>query len=370
MAESNPEPEAPRISKLADLWQDGVRIRSLSLGGLFLLALLYTLHFAKHLLMPIVVAILLALLFLPLVRWCKRRLRLPEAWGAALVMLGLLAILIGSVFFVAEPAGNWLQALPGKMPEIESRLNLLKKPMQKVTQASAEMEKLATLPAPASGQQAVQVAAPTPISLLMSQTPAFLANLLATFVLLYFLLVSGDLFLRKLVAMTPAYHDQKKTVEIFRNIEENISRYLQMTTGINLGLGFLIGLAAFFVGLKNYLLWGVLAYVLNYVPYLGAMIGMLAVFVVGLMSFASTSQAFVMPGIYFVLAVIEGNFVTPMLMSRFMILNPVAIFISLMFWGWIWGIVGVFLAVPILTVIKIFCDRIAPLKPIGEFLGH
>lgn len=370
MVEPFPDSQAPHPDKPGHRWKDGDRVRSIPLRGLFLLALLYTLHFAKHILIPIVVAVLLALLFLPLVRWFKRRLHLPEAWSAAVIMVGLLGIMIGSVFFVAEPAGNWLQALPGKIPEIESRLNILKRPIQKMTAASAEVERLAALPDSAQEKQSVQVAAPTPLNMLMSQTPAFLANFTAMLVLTYFLLVSGDLFLRKLVAMNPAYHDQKKTVEIFRNIEGNVSKYLQMTTGINLGLGFLIGLAAYFVGLKNYLLWGVLAYLLNYVPYLGAMAGMLAVFLVGLMSFASTSQALVMPGIYFVLAVIEGNFITPMTMSRFMILNPVAIFISLMFWGWIWGIVGVFLAVPILTVAKIFCDRIDPLKPVGEFLGH
>jgi len=349
---------------------DRNRFFNFSVCGLFVLAVLYTLNLAKHFLIPIVVAVLLALLFLPFVRWFKRRLGLPETCGALIILLGVVTVLIGSVFFVAAPASDWLQALPSKMPEIESRLKLLKEPMLQMSAASAEVEKLTTVSPSGREDKAVKVAPPTPLSILMSQTPAFLANLIAMLVLLYFLLVSGDLFLKKLVAFHSSYSRKKKAVEIFRNIEENISLYLQTTTGINLGLGLVIGLAAFFVGLKNYILWGVLAYVLNYIPYLGALTGILAMFLVGLMSFASISQAFIMPGIYLMLAVIEGNFITPYIMSRFLILNPVAVFISLMFWGWIWGIVGVFLAVPILTVTKIFCDRIDPLKPVGNFLGH
>ena len=188
-------------------------------------------------------------------------------------------------------------------------------------------------------------------------------------ILLYFLLASGDSFLRKLVPMIPKLRDKVRAVEIAHDIEENISKYLQMTFLINFCLGLSIGIASYFVGLQNYILWGVLGFLLNFIPYIGAMVGIVSILFVGLITFSSPQQAFVMPGIYLLIAIIEGNFLTPMIMGRFMTLDPVAIFISLMFWGWIWGIPGALLAVPILAVVKILCDHIVPLEPVGAFLG-
>ncbi len=370
----------PRLSKLSEMLQDGVGVRSVVLSGLFLLAILYTLYFAKEFFLPIFLSILLTFLLVPTVRFLKVRLHLPEHLGAAIVMLGLLGCLAGGVYFVSEPASNWLQTLPAKMPELETRLRLLKKPIEKVTAASAEVEKLTTVTTANSTtsttatktqvvQQVPPVASHAPLALLLSQTPAFLANFMVMLILLYFLLASGNSFLRKLVTMTPKLRDKVRAVEIARDIEDKISKYLRVTFFINACLGLAVGVASYFVGLQNYILWGILAFLFNFVPYLGALTGIVSVLLVGLLTFSTTSHAFVMPGIYLAIAVLEGNFITPLIMGRFMTLNPVAIFISLMFWGWIWGIPGALLAVPILAIVKILCDHVEPLEPIGEFLG-
>ncbi len=274
------------------------------------------------------------------------------------------------MFFVAEPASKWLQTVQMQLPQMEYRLRLLKKPMEKVTAATAEVEKLTDMTSSGSTKkEVVQADDHFTLAVLMKQTPTFLANLFVMLILMYFLMASGDSFLRKLVEMTPKLRDKVKAVEITRDIEDKISKYLQLTFLINACLGFSIGVASYFVGLQNYILWGVLAFLFNFVPYIGAFAGIISVFLVGLLTFPTTQQAFVMPGIYLALAVLEGNFITPMIMGRFMTLDPVAIFISLMFWGWIWGIPGALLAVPILAVIKILCDHIVPLEPLGAFLG-
>lgn len=367
----NEDRPPPRISQLLDLLQSGVGVRSLALSGLLLLAILYTLYFAKEFFLPIFLALLLTFLLVPVVRFFKQRLHLPEYVGAGLVMLAMLGCLIASIFLVAQPASNWLQTLPAKLPELEYRLRLLKKPIEKVTAATAEVEKLTDFnSSTASKKQVLQVTDHTPIGLLMSQGPAFLANIMVMFILMYFLLASGNSFLRKLVEMTPKLRDKVKAVAVIRDIEDKISKYLQMTFLINVILGVSIGVASYFVGLQNYILWGFLGFLFNFIPYIGAFVGIVSVLLVGLLTFASTSHAFVMPGIYLAIAIIEGNFITPMIMGRFMTLNPVAIFISLMFWGWIWGIPGALLAVPMLAVVKILCDHIVPLEPIGAFLGE
>lgn len=373
MSESAPtqksDEPSPKLTKLSQILRDGIGIRSVALTGLLLLALLYTLYFAKSFILPIVLALLLSFLLTPTIRFLKRVLHFPEYLGAGAVMLVLVGVLVASIFLVAEPASNWLQTLPGKMPEIEYRLRLLKKPLEKVTAASAEVEKLTEMEPAGERKETVKVQDNDSANVLMTQTPVFLANTLVMFILLYFLLASGDQFLRKLVTMIPTFRDKRRAVEIAREIEDNISKYLQMTTRINACMGLAIGIASYFVGLQNYILWAVLAFLLNYIPYLGALVGMVSIFLVGLLTFESTGQAFVMPGIYLVCAVLEGNFLTPMIMGRFMTLNPVAIFISLMFWGWIWGVFGALLAVPLLAVVKIFCDHIEPLEPVGEFLA-
>jgi predicted PurR-regulated permease PerM len=239
-----------------------------------------------------------------------------------------------------------------------------------VTEATAQVEKLTDLNANTDGKKdMVEVKEAAAVRDVMSETPAFIANLLVMLILLYFLLASGDSFLRKLVAMIPKWQDKKRAVEITRDIEDKISKYLQITFGINACVGLAVGVASYFVGLQNYILWGVLAFLLNFVPYLGALVGAIAILAVGLMTFADTGHAFIMPGIYIVMNIIEGNFLTPMIMGRFMTLDPVAIFVFLMFWGWIWGIPGALLAVPILAVVKILCDHIEPLESIGAFLG-
>ncbi|MGC1481742.1 MAG: AI-2E family transporter [Chthoniobacterales bacterium] len=335
---------------------------------LTLLGVFYTLYFARALILPLILATLLSLLLAPAVRFLRSALRIPTALGAGVVLMTLVGVLALAVVFAIQPASDWVQAIPSRIPDLKSQFEALRGPFAQIAEASEQVEEMAS--GNTDGEtQVVKVQTPSWSGFLMEQTPVFLANVTFMFILLYFLLASGDTFLRKIVRLSPRFEDKRRTVEIAHEIEHRISRYLGAITIVNLGLGVVIGASAWFLGFGNAILWGVLAFVLNYVPYVGALIGALASLVIGLLTFAEPTQALALPAIYVLANVIEGNLITPMVVSRFLTLNPVVVFISIMFWAWLWNVPGALLAVPILAVIKIVCDHVDGLNGIGAFIG-
>jgi len=191
-----------------------------------------------------------------------------------------------------------------------------------------------------------------------------------TLVLLYFLLAAEDLFLLKLVKVLPSLDDKKRAVEICRQIEQDVSTYLWTITLVNVGLGLVVGLSMYFLGMPNPALWGVLAAFLTYIPYLGALTGIISIGLAAALTFTDPIKIILAPSIYFLAAIIEGNFITPIALGRSLALNPVVIFIWLLFWGWAWGILGVVLAVPLLAIVRIICRHFKSLAALGEFLGN
>ncbi len=188
--------------------------------------------------------------------------------------------------------------------------------------------------------------------------------------LLYFLLSHDDRFLRKLAGVLPALSQRRKAVLIVRATERDLSHYVLVRTATNLGLGAAVGVATWLLDMPNPVLWGVMAAILNYVPYLGGLVGYVIVGFVALTTFDTTGRALLVPGAYLVLNVIEGNFVTPAILGRELTLNPVMIFVWLIFWGWVWGIPGALFAIPLLAMTKIVADNIETLAPLGAFLGR
>jgi predicted PurR-regulated permease PerM len=188
-------------------------------------------------------------------------------------------------------------------------------------------------------------------------------------VLLFFLLVSGDLFLRRLVEILPTLSNKKQAVEISHEIETNISSYLATISLMNCGVGIFTGVAAYLCGLSDPILWGTVAFLLNFVPILGPLCCVTILFLAGLLTFDAVGPAALPAGIYFAIHIVEGDTVTPILLARRFILNPVLVIVSIIFWYWMWGIAGALLAVPLLATTKIICDRIRPLMALGHFLG-
>jgi predicted PurR-regulated permease PerM len=193
---------------------------------------------------------------------------------------------------------------------------------------------------------------------------------LETLVLLYFLLAGGDLFLQKLIKVLPQLRDKKKAVSIARETEASISTYLVTVTLMNIGLGLTVAGVMYLLGMPNPLLWGAMAALAEFVPYLGATALVVVLTLAGLVTFDQVGQALLVPGAYLAVNVLQSQFIYPTILGQRLTLNPVAILVGLVFWWWIWGIPGAFLAVPLLATFKIFCDHIEALAPIGEFLGR
>jgi predicted PurR-regulated permease PerM len=358
--------KATRRLRLSDLLRGLFDIKSVALTGLFVLAVFYTMYFMRAMLLPLVLALLLSYLLAPVVRLLGH-LRVNAPFGAAIVLLSLVGLLVHGVSRLAEPAAGWLEKAPYSLRQIEQKIMPLKRPMEKVAQASGEIEKLTT---PAETQaQTVVVKHNALVEAFLTQTPEFVASGVLMFILLYFLLAYDGVFLTKLIKVSPRLTDKKRAVSIVREIETQISRYLLTITAINLGLGLAVGMTVYFLGLRNPIMWGVFVAVLNFVPTWARSPALFCMTLGAVLSFDSLGYAMLFPASYLVLAILEGNFITPMVLGRSLTLNPVIILIALTFWGWMWGISGIILAVPILASFKIFCDHIEPMAPIAEFVS-
>jgi predicted PurR-regulated permease PerM len=189
-----------------------------------------------------------------------------------------------------------------------------------------------------------------------------------TLVLLYLLLASGDTFLQKLVHVMPTLSDKKRAVEISHEIQQNISNYLFSVSLINIGLGIVVSGGLYFMGVPSALMWGMLVAVLNFVPYFGPVAGVALLAAVGLLTFDTLWKVLLPPAWYLLLHLLEANLVTPVALGRRFTLNPVVIFVSLIFWTWLWGVPGALLSVPILVAIKIICDRVPAMSHVSELL--
>jgi predicted PurR-regulated permease PerM len=200
-------------------------------------------------------------------------------------------------------------------------------------------------------------------------TRSFIAGLIETIVLLFFMLAPGDLFVEKIVRVLPTLHDKKKAVGIMDELQHSVSTFLFTITMINCVVGLAVGIATWALGLPNPALWGVLAGALNFIPYFGPITGVTVLLVAGFITFDESWRAILPSAIYLGVHAIESNFITPTILGRRLTLNPLIIFISIMFWIWLWGIPGALLSIPMLMMLKIFCDHFKPLAPIGELLS-
>ena len=364
-AQKAEEVESRARSRVAELSEKPFDVRSIALTGLFILAMFYTIYFMRSILLPIVLALLLSYLLRPIVRGLGR-LKIPLPVSAALLLIGFFGLIGYGISVLATPTAEWLQKAPAGFAELQHKLLPVKKSVAQVTQATGEIEKLASANAEI---KAVEVKRHPITETLFMRTPEFIASAVLSLILLYFLLVYDQAFIAKLVKLLPTLSDKKTAVGIAHDIEEQISRYLFTVTAINVCLGVAVGTAVGLLGLRNPVMWGVMVALLNFVPYLGALTGIICMTIGAALSFDSLEYAFVFPAVYLSFGILEGSFITPWIMGRSLTLNPVIILLSLTFWGWMWGIVGIILAVPILAAFKILCAHIKPMEPLAEFLS-
>jgi predicted PurR-regulated permease PerM len=350
-------------------FQSPIDIRSISITGIFLLSVLYSLYFARDFLLPVVLALVLSFLLAPAVRWMLR-LHIPQAIGAGIIVAGLIGLSAYGVYRLSDPAQQWLQKAPSSFSAVRRKLQSLLEPMQKAQRTTAQIEKMTVLANKEQNVTTVEIKKPGLGEFFFTGTQNFLIGAGVMIVLLYFLLASGDLFLLKLVKVLPTLEDKKRAVEICRQVERNISTYLWTVTLVNAGLGLALAIGVHLLGMPNPALWGVMAAIFNYVPYLGAATGIISLGLAAALTFDDPMKIFLPPATYVLLSLVEGNFIMPLALGRSLALNPVIIFIWLIFWGWVWGVAGAVLAVPLLAILKIICDHMKPLSALGEFLGN
>ena len=357
----------PDLGKVRTALRERVEITSLAITGLFILAFFYTLYFARAFFVPLIFAVMLDLLLSPVVRALKR-VRIPEPVGAIIVLAGALLVLATTAYSLTDPVRSWLRKAPATLAETRDELRRLRRPVEQVSRTAEQVEEATKAPT-ASQTTEVVVKGPSLSERLFGTTQSLITVALEVGILLYFLLAAGDLFLQKLIKVLPQLKDKKRAVTIARETESSVSAYLFTMTLLNVGEGVVVAIAMAVLGVPNPVLWGVLAVVLEYVPYIGAFVLAGILTMVGLATFDEPFRALMVPAAYIFINFIQGNFLTPLLLGRRLTLNPVAIFIGLVFFWWIWGVAGAFLAVPIVATFKIFCDHIETLQPIGEFLG-
>ncbi|PEN12725.1 hypothetical protein CRI94_11905 [Longibacter salinarum] len=375
---SQPEPSSdsqdspswmqPDITELGRKLKNSLGVVQGAVVGLFILAAVFALDAAAAFVIPILVAHLLDRLLSPLVRGMGK-VGIPKPMGAAIVLFGFAGIIGGGVYYLSGPAMEWVESAPRNLQIAEYKLRGMTDALEKMQEAAQKVDEATDMEGGESGQT-VRVQEQSTSELLMSQAQTFISGLLITLFLLFFLLASGDLFLRKLVSVLPRFRHRRNAVRIVRRTEENLTHYLTTLMLINTGLGAALAAAMYLLGMPNPLLWGVLGGLLNFIPYIGPLVNIVIVTIVALVSFESVTYALLPGVVYLIINGIEGSVVTPALMGWRLRLNPIVIFIGLTFWTWIWGITGGLLAVPLLATIKIICDSITVLRPVAVLMGR
>jgi predicted PurR-regulated permease PerM len=334
---------------------------------LVVLAVLHTVYFAREFFLPIAAAYFLKLAFTPPVR-ALRRWGIPEPFGATLVLSAILASAGLAALQLAGPANEWIARAPGILRQVSSELRVLRKPVENFTRAAEQVEAMTGV-GPPDGTRAIEVRGPSLTNLLFQSTGNFLAMVVATVVLLYLMLAAGDLFLRKAIAMLPRLEDKVAAVDLSRELEHTISNYLLTVGLINMGLGFAVGFSMHWLGMPNPHLWGMMSAIFNFVPYVGALASFTVLFFAAYVTFDDVARALLVGGVFLGVNSIESYLVTPSIVGRRMSMNPVAIFIAMIFFGWAWGIYGLLLAVPILSMLRLACEHVDSLRPVAELIG-
>jgi predicted PurR-regulated permease PerM len=355
------------ISGLDQVLQS-LNVRSIPLTGIFLLAVFATLKFASSFFIPVFLAVLLKFLFASVIRGLER-FHIPAGLSAVLIIVLLLGTAATAIYQLAAPARDWMAELPQVIRQVEGKMRAVKKSIKQVSDARKEVDRLTNLDGGEKAQK-VEVKNSDFGVTVLGPMQDLLVGAGIVIVLLTFLLASGDLFLRKLVTVLPRFKDKKTAVEITHRIENDISSYLLQITLINICFGAAIGGAMFLLGLPNPFLWGVMAGVLHFIPFLGAVVGIAVVTLVALVTLDQTTTIVLVPTVYFSLNLLEEYLVLPVVLGRRLVLNPVVLLLWLIFWGWLWGVPGALMAVPSLAIVKIITEHIEPLGALGEFIAR
>ena len=358
-----------------------VNIRSLSLLVLAVFASLFVLHWAKAVFVPLMLGLIFSYALSPIVNWLEAR-RVPRSVGAGVLLLSIIFSIGSAGYALSDEAGKIVNSLPAAAQKFRQAINARQdrsdNALDTVQKAAAQIEQAARENAgTVNNRGALRVVVePSRFNItdyLWTGTLGLITvvgQFTVVVFLSYFLMLSGNTFRRKLIKLTgPRLSSKKITLQALDEITGQIQRYLQVQLFTSALVGLLTGVALAAIGLENAAVWGVVAAILNLVPYVGSLVTAAATALVGFLQFGSLNMALAVGGISLVIHTIIGNLVTPWLTSRASRMNPVAVFVGLLAWGWLWGVWGLLLGVPILMIVKAVCDRVEDFKPVSEFLG-
>lgn len=334
---------------------------------ILLVLLTIGLYFAKDLILPLLLGTLIALTFSPAVRALQRR-GLPPVVSATALILMVTIVIAGAALLFGGPISTWISDAPQLGAELRLKLRSFASSIAIVQQASNQVDQI-TSGVTDPNVQRVAMEQPGLFTMAVSNAFSIAATTLVTLVLALFLLASGDMFYVKLIEAFPRFGDKKRALRIVYGIERSVSRYLIVVTGINLVLGVVIGLGMWAIGMPQPMVWALLAFFGNYLPYIGPLFGAGLTAAVAIVSFDHLGQAALAPIVFLTATTIEGQFVTPVILGRQLELNTVSVFVMVVFWGWLWGITGALMAVPFLVCLKVICDNVESMKTLGNFLG-
>lgn len=367
--------------------QPGVRVqadvRNLSLTVLTVLAVIFVLHWARAFFIPLMLGIMISYAFSPLVNRMQKW-RIPRAIGAAVLLAGIVGGAGSLVYSLSDDAIQLIETLPEAAQKFRKTLRkewgTTEGAMDQMQQAAVQLERAAseTITPDATAPQGVTRVLIEKSKLNVSDylwtgtvgATVFAGQAVMVLFLTYFLLVSGDIFRRKLVRITgPTLSKKKITVQVLDEITAQIQRYLLVQIFTSILVGVATWLAFLWIGLEHAAIWGIVSAVFNLIPYLGPVVVTGGTGLVGFLQFGTAGMALTVAGISLVITSLEGYLLTPWLTGRAGRMNAVMVFVGVLFWGWLWGVWGLLLGVPIIMVIKAICDRVEDYKPIGELLG-
>ena len=344
------------------------------LTGLFILAAFYTMYFARAVFLPIVVSILLHFLLAPLVQALKK-LHIPEPISALFVILVFLGVIGYGFYSLSGPANALLTKGPQNVSQIATKVEVLMEPVKNSLKGffniRAQIEQSTKIPGETTPQEvSVKPSDSAPFSALFTSTGEFFIQLTIILFVLYFLLASGGFFMKKTVEILPTLQKKKEAIMMAREIRSEITSFLFIKTWTGLGLAIVLSIVMYFLKMPSPILWGLLAGLLEFIPYVGVTIGTFLCAVAALFVFSTPVQIILPPLSFFLITSITGNFFVPLILSKSLTLHPVIIFLGVVFGGWMWGVTGALIAVPLLSILKIFCNNIPSLNPISKFLGE
>lgn len=363
------EPDAPSRAEIHAVTDPRRHLGAIRrLLELILLALLIIgLYFAKDVVLPFVMGGILALTLSPVVRALQRRGIAPPVTAVALI-LSLAVAIGGGAFAFSGPVSEWVSQAPRLEAQLRAKFVALTSSVEAVRNATERVDSI-TSETTDAGVQRVAIQSPGILTTAVTGAASVLSTIAVTLVLALFLLASGDMFYVKLIDAFPKFGDKKRALRIVYGIERGVSRYLFSVTLINAGLGVVVGIAMWLTGMPQPVVWGAVAFLFNFLPYIGPAVGVGLSAAVAIVTFDSLPHALLVPALFFAATVLEGQFITPILLGRRLELNTVAVFVTLVFWGWLWGIAGALMAMPFLVCLKVVCDNVAPLRTLGNFLS-